>query len=155
MDTKIKELEEQIAEKENELSRLSNSLEEYKEEKKKNILKTTGFDKVIYLLDQEFESSCSKTPQYLEFHRVFKREFTKVLSSFCKKIKIAKPNHFDVSGFFELNDGRTYYFSIGDLRWDKIFLIREAKSFEDYTGGSNNFIELNENFVDNLLSYLK
>ena len=85
----------------------------------------------------------------------FKIDFTNVLKSHCKKIEISKPNQFDVSGFFELNSGEIYYFSISDLRWDKNeMLIRTANDFKDYTGGSNGFISLNSEFENNLKSYL-
>jgi len=145
----------QISEKEKELNNLNSQLTDLKENEKKEILKTNGFNKVIYLLNVEFESSSSRTPQYLEAHRIFKREFKKVLNPICKEIDISKPNHFDITGFFKLNDNRIYYFSIGDLRWDKTFLIRIAKDFADYTGGSNNFIELDDKFIENLLKKLE
>ena len=110
----------------------------------------------LNLLEQDFESSTTRTPQYLQFHRTFKREFKKLLASYTTRIEISKPNHFDVSGFFQMVDGRIYYISLGDLRWDKNeLLIRTAKDFKDYTGGGNNFISLNENFVDSLFSFLR
>ena len=143
-----------INEKENELLNLNCELDDLNQKEEETILKTSGFDKVIYLLNCEFESSSQRTPQYLKAHRIFKKEFTKILKPICDKIEISKPNHFDISGFFKLNDGRTYYFSIGDLRWDKIFLIRIAKDFKDYTGGSNNFLSLDNNFIEKLLRKL-
>ncbi len=149
------ELINQISNKERELNNLNSQYEEIQQNKEKAILKTDGFDKVIYLLNCEFESSSQRTPQYLKAHRTFKREFTKILKPLCKEIEISKPNHFDITGFFKLNDNRIYYFSIGDLRSDKVFLIRIAKDFKDYTGGSNNFLSLDENFIKNILSKLK
>ena len=57
--------------------------------------------------------------------------------------------------FFKLNNDRIYYFSLSDLRWSKdSLLIRTAKDFKDYTGGSNNNITLNEDFVNNFLNFL-
>jgi len=106
-------------------------------------------------IKQEFISSSSKTKQYIDFHRLFKREFSKVLKPLCNKIEISKPNHFDISGFFQLKDNRIYYFYVGDLRLDKTFLIRTAKDFKDYTGGSNNFIKLDDSFKENLFIYLR
>jgi hypothetical protein len=144
-----------INEKERELNDLNSQYAEVLKEKENNILKTKGFDKVIYLLNSEFESSSGRTEQYLKAYRIFKSEFTKVLKPLCKKIEISKPNHFDITGFFQLNDNRIYYFSIGDLRWDKIFLIRIADHFKDYTGGSNNFLNLDNNFIKNLLQKLE
>ena len=129
-------------------------MEDLEQKEEDKILKTDGFDKVIYLLNCEFESSSQRTPEYLRAHRTFKREFSKILKPICKEILISKPNHFDISGFFKLNDDRIYYFSIGDLRNDKTFLIRIAKDFKDYTGGSNNFLSLDESFINNLLRKL-
>ena len=149
------EIIKQISEKERELLNLNSQLEDLKQKEEDKILKTDGFDKVIYLLNCEFESSSQRTPEYLKAHRTFKREFSKILKPICKEILINKPNHFDIGGFFKLNDDRVYYFSIGDLRWDKTFFIRIAKDFKDYTGGSNNFLSLDKSFINNLLNKLE
>jgi hypothetical protein len=89
------------------------------------------------LLHVPYETS----EQYIIFCRVFKKQFKKLLNDNFNiaKIEISKPNHYDQTGFFELCNGNIYYFSIGDLRWDKTFLIRTARHFEDYTGGSNDY----------------
>ena len=93
---------------------------------------------------QEFISSSQKTDQYKTYHRTFKREFTKALTNMgCRDIKIGKPNHFDVSGFFTAAGGQMWYFSISDLRWSKDqMLIRTAKHDKDWTGGSNQYVSL-------------
>ena len=151
------ELLQEINQKEIELNELKERHNQQIEEEKTKVLtsKTDGMAKSLYLLSFNFESSSSRTPQYLEFHRVFKREFSNLLKPYCKKIEISKPNHFDISGFFELNNGEIYYISLGDLRWDKEnLLIRTAKDFKDYTGGSNNYITLNENLKENLFKFL-
>jgi len=150
------ELINKIQQTRQELFNLNSEYAGIMQEKEKKILKTKGFDKVLYLLNQNFESSSSRTPQYLQFHRIFKKEFKEILRPLCSEIEISKPNHFDISGFFKLNDERIFYFSISDLRWSKDkMLIRTAKDFKDYSGGSNGFLNLNESFVDNLLNYLK
>lgn len=97
----------------------------------------------INLTKTEFESSSMRTPAYLSWHRLFKREFTAFLrSKGADEIKIGKPNHFDIYGFFRIK-GQIWYFSIGDLRWSKdSMLVRTAESFEDYTGGTNCDISL-------------
>ena len=110
--------------------------------------------KIIDLLNDKFESSSCRTPEYLNAHKQFKKEFIKLLKPYTKNILIHKPNHFDISGFFELNNNEIYYFSIGDLRWNKIFLLRTATDFKDYTGGRNNFITLNYDFVNILFNKL-
>lgn len=114
------------------------------------------FKKTKQLLNQEFESSSTRTPQYLTFHRVFRKEFTAYVKPYVKKLDIHKPNHFDVTGFFERNDGEIFYFSLGDLRGNAFknqMLIRTAKDFEDYTGGCNCFINM-ANLEEELMRYL-
>jgi hypothetical protein len=100
--------------------------------------------KTLSLLKQEFESSCGKTPEYLAFHRTFKREFTALLKSLgAEKIEISKPNHFDASGFFTHED-EIWWFRLEDLRWSKSeLLIRIADNYKDYTGGRNQYLKFN------------
>lgn len=102
--------------------------------------------KIAQALKQEFESSSGLTQQFADFYRLFKREFTKALNKHIdiKEIRISR-GHFYISGFFQLADGRIWYFSLGDVRWGSFrnkLLIRTAKSFEDYTGGANNFVDI-------------
>lgn len=100
-------------------------------------------NKAIKATQQEFESSCSKTPEYLAWHKLFKKEFTKFLTEHnATQIEIGKPNHFDMSGFFTIN-GQAWYFLINDLRgFEENMLIRTAKNYKDYTGGINQYISL-------------
>lgn len=59
--------------------------------------------------------------------------------------------HFEVTGFIRRDDGKLYYFSIGDVRWalcgrewvDDIY-FRTAESTHDYHGGYNQFCNLAE-----------
>jgi hypothetical protein len=99
----------------------------------------------LNLVNQEYESSTGKTPEYLACHRKFKSQFTKFLKDFgCDKITFYKPNHFDISGFFCKND-QWWYFRVGDLRWSKDrMLIRKTSSASDYTGQRNQYIPLND-----------
>lgn len=105
--------------------------------------------KTLSLITDEFESSSTRTPQYLEFHRTFKREFTKALSLVgCTNVDIGKPNHFDVSGFFTAPNGQIWYFSISDLRWSKDkMLIRTAKHYKDWTGGGNQYVKIDSDLI--------
>jgi len=107
--------------------------------------------KAIKSTQQEFESSSGRTPEYLAWHRLFKREFSKFLTEYgATDIQIGKPNHFNMSGFFTVN-GQAWYFSISDIRWSKDkMLIRTAKSYKDYTGGMNQYASLcsEEAFTD-------
>ena len=150
-------IQKQIIQKTNEIENLEEQYNKEAETDKKKVKSKNGeLTKSLYLLGFNFESSGGRTPQYLEFHRTFKREFTNLLKPLTKEISISKPNHFDLTGFFKLNDDRIYYFSIGDLRWNKwSMLIRTAKDFKDYTGGSNNKISIDSDFVNRLLEFLK
>ena len=112
--------------------------------------------KALELTHQHFESSSGRTPQYREWHRVFKKEFTKFLeNSGAFGIEIGKPNHFDMSGFFMLPGKQIMYFSISDLRWFKDnMLVRTASSYKDYTGGVNKYTPL-RNVEDFALGFWK
>ena len=80
----------------------------------------------------------------------------KILKDKIKRIEFHK-GHFDVYGFFEMNDGRIWYFSTGDLRWAAQqlgMLLRTAKDFQDWTGGPNHSIQFDDRFVDTLLSMI-
>lgn len=92
----------------------------------------------------EFESSSGRTPEYLEWHRLFKREFTKFLKDEgITEISIGKPNHFDMYGFFTDQRGQPWYFSVGDIRWSKDnMMVRTARDYKDFTGGRNQYVSL-------------
>ena len=96
----------------------------------------------IGLLRQTFESSSSLTPQFQHFYMTFRSDMKRLLKERgAGEIRFNRM-HFEVSGFFEMR-GQIWYFSIGDVRWFKEWmLLRTAKSFEDYTGGSNNQVRL-------------
>lgn len=100
-------------------------------------------NKAITLTQAQYESSSSHTPEYLHWHRTFKREFTKFLTeNGATDIKIGKPNHFDMSGFFTVGT-QPWYFRIEDLRWSKNnMLIRTCKDYRDFTGGMNQYVSL-------------
>lgn len=101
--------------------------------------------KALASTKQNFESSSSRTPEYLAWYRLFKREFTALLTNLgMTGIEISHPNHFDMSGFFT-NPARNqiWYFRIEDIRWSKDkMLIRTAKGYKDFTGGHNQYIDL-------------
>ncbi len=99
--------------------------------------------KAIKATQQRFESSSSKTPEYLAWHRLFKREFSDFLKSKgATNVEIGKTNHFDMSGFFTLGQ-KIWYFRISDIRGSKdTMLIRTAKHYQDYTGVMNQHISL-------------
>ena len=115
-------------------------------------------EKTIGLIKEHFESSSNRTPQYLTAHRTFKREFTKLLKELeVLELDISKPNHFDMSGFFRTKANKVFWFRIEDLRWSKDnMLIRTAKDFKDYTGGTNQFIDLEteQSFKEQLIKVI-
>jgi hypothetical protein len=111
--------------------------------------------KTFELLNQKFMSSSNETLQFKMFFNQFRTDFKKLLKPYIKDMVISK-GYFYVSGFFELIDGRIYYFSISDVRWSKdSMLIRTAKSFVDYTGGCNGYVNMNDKFEQNLLKELR
>ena len=111
--------------------------------------------KTLELYKKEFESNSGLTPQLKNFSMTFKREFKALLKELgAVEININK-GHFHLSGFFKLKDERIYYFSLSDVRSFKgSMLIRTATDFKDYTGGSNNDINFNEDIEENLKTFL-
>jgi hypothetical protein len=100
-----------------------------------------GVLEFIGLLRQTFESSSELTPQFQHFYMTFRSDMKKFLKERGAKDMKFNRGHFHVFGFFEMQ-GQIWYFSTGDVRWFKKdgMLLRTAKSFEDYTGGSNNTV---------------
>jgi len=102
-----------------------------------------------------FESSSGVTDEQIAFWKVFRADMRRILKGKIKRIELIK-NHFEMFGFFETNSGKIYFFDTGDLRWAAKqygMLIRTAKDFTDWTGGSNNTIMFDEQFKENLLKY--
>ena len=97
-------------------------------------------------MKQEFESSSQLTKQFAEFYKLFKKEFSKMLRETFDVTEIQMSRgHFCAYGFFQIVDGSIWYFSLGDVRWGvHQLLVRTAKSFNDYMGGSNSFIEVDD-----------
>jgi len=109
-------------------------------------------ENILYLLSQGFESSSIKTLEFKSFCKKFRHAFIKELKRYYDINCITfNYGHFYISGFFSLEDGRIFYFSIPDVRSpsdQNRMLIRTAKSFKDYTGGSNNFITIKEDMFN-------
>ena len=100
----------------------------------------------IKSLESGLESSCEKTPEFIEFAKTFKSEFTKELQSIGAKLTNFNVGHFYLSGFFSRN-GKCYYFSLSDVRemefQDQIDLLyRTAKDSKDFQGGHNCYVRL-------------
>lgn len=111
--------------------------------------------KTLEMLKQEFESSSGKTPQFMGFVRLFKKEFKEFLKTYgCNDVEI-NIGHFYLYGFFKHQE-QLWYFNIGDVRWQKDMFIRTAKDNKDFTGGRNRFLNmdnvctLSDNFKHNV-----
>jgi hypothetical protein len=103
-------------------------------------------NKAIIQLKRGFESSSGTTPEFVSFFRTFKKELTAFLTSKgCTKVELHR-GHFYVYGFFTAPSGQIYYISIPDVRGSEIripdLLYRTAKSHKDFTGGVNQYAQL-------------
>ena len=92
-----------------------------------------------------FGSSSYNTPEFDTFFNDFRKSFTNQLKKLnAKEIKFNK-GHFFLSGFFKVGE-QCFYFSLSDVRNgfgdNDMLLIRTAKDYKDYTGGSNNYVKI-------------
>ena len=97
--------------------------------------------KSIALFNRGFESSCSKTPEFVAFARCFKKEFTAELESVNATNIVFNVGHFYISGFYTIGN-QIWYFSMSDVRFFRDcfrILYRTATSYKDFTGGSNQY----------------
>jgi hypothetical protein len=79
---------------------------------------------------------------FKDFYRKEKKRLTTILKEKgCTKIEMDYGFYF-FSGFFTSPSGQVYYFSASDVRhWEyNRLLIRTAKDYKDYTGGSNQYV---------------
>lgn len=114
--------------------------------------------KSIALLQAGFESSSTLTPEFAQFFRTFKSEFTKELQTIGATNIVFSRGHFYVSGFFTVG-GQAYYFSISDVRGAEFrmpqLMFRTAKDYKDYTGGQNRWVDIAPLIADKMAWYLK
>jgi len=120
----------------------------------------------LKLLKAGFESSSGKTPEFLHFARIFKKEFTCELQSIGATDIVFSVGHFYISGFFTI-DGQAYYFSIPDVRGMNYLLARNpdssmcqllyrtAKDYKDYTGGQNRYAKIRFDMAADMCWYFK
>lgn len=119
--------------------------------------KSRKVSKVINHINRGIEDFGGTTSP--DFSHEFSKEFRSMMKEQIEKVGGTnyKQNvgHYYISGFFTVGE-QPYYFSISDVRYayphEKYqMLIRTAKDYKDYTGGSNHFIEIADNiFVGNL-----
>lgn len=87
-----------------------------------------------------FEQGSYNSPAFLSFARTFKSEFKKELESIGASLHKFNTGHFYISGFFTKGD-KFFYFS-----WhngDNNLMYRTAKNDKDFTGGANQWAEIN------------
>ncbi len=106
------------------------------------------------LRNTEFESSSVKTPQFKTFASAFKTEFKKELSTVGASNFMFNVGHFYISGFFNVK-GKLYYFSISDIRDCHLknktaLLYRTAQHYQDFTGGMNQYVNIEENMAEKM-----
>jgi len=110
------------------------------------------------MLQHGFESSSTLTPEFSQFYRTFKSEFTKELESQGATNIVFSRGHFYVSGFCTIN-GQAWYFSISDVRGMEYclnqscmgkLLYRTAKNYKDFTGGQNRYATIREGMGEDM-----
>lgn len=105
----------------------------------------------------QFGNGTRTTPEFDSFVRRTRNDFRKHLSDVAEKIEINK-GHFYFSGFLtRKSDGQAIYFSISDVRYfpGERMLIRTAKDYKDYTGGSNHYVGVDSDFKANLVHMIQ
>jgi hypothetical protein len=88
---------------------------------------------------------------YKVYFRKMKRKISKILKDKgCTDIKMSMQFYY-FYGFFTSPSGQVYYFSQSDVRHfpdeHKRLLIRTAKDYKDFTGGPNQYCEI-DSLVD-------
>lgn len=88
---------------------------------------------------------------FKDWFRREKRRLTNILKEKgCTDIKLDYGFYY-FSGFFTSPSGQVYYMSCSDVRHFpyKQLLIRTAKDYKDYTGGSNQYCEASKQSLMN------
>lgn len=107
----------------------------------------------IALIKAGFESTSQRSREFEAFSRIFKREFKKELENADCTLEKFSVGHFYISGFFKSPSGELYYFSTLDMRHFSDIVrmyYRTAMSTNDYTGGHNQWMDIESNMIVNL-----
>lgn len=85
---------------------------------------------------------------FKKFCREFKTEFKKELQKIGGTNYKQNNGHYYISAFFTYKD-KCYYISLSDVRFfnNDDLLIRDCKDYKDFTGGTNNYIEIKDNML--------
>lgn len=86
---------------------------------------------------------------FKSFGTKFKNSFQKELDKMGAKITAFNKGHYYLSGFFRTKDDECYYFSISDVRYFDFgkMLYRTAKDEKDFTGGSNQYVNIETGMI--------
>lgn len=85
----------------------------------------------------------------------FARTFSKMIREQLKEVDgvnyTQNTGHYYISGFFTVNE-QPYYISISDVRHfpSDNMLIRTAKDYKDFTGGTNHYIKIQDNMFKDI-----
>ena len=106
-------------------------------------------NQIAALIRGGFESSSGLTPHFKAFARLFKKLIKNEIAKKGCELLTFNRGHFSVSGFFKKGE-QIYYFSVPDVRdcynTPKL-MYRTATSIKDYTGGSNQWIDIEDSMV--------
>lgn len=97
----------------------------------------------VAMIKNGFESSCSKTPEFMKFVKTFKKEFKEEMSKINATNMQFNVGHFYISGYYTLG-GQSYYFSMSDVRYhpEPILMFRTVNDYKDYSGGNNRYVSI-------------
>lgn len=107
------------------------------------------------LLDGIENYGSVNSPEFKSFGRKFKNAIQKELNPIGGKITAYSVGHYHVSGFFKIdNDNDKYYYfylsNIIDFSNTKL-LYRTVKNEKDYTGGDNQYVEIDSDMINNMV----
>jgi hypothetical protein len=113
------------------------------------------FTQIAQRIEQGFESSTGKTPEFKSFASQFKKTMKRALRENNAELISFSVGHFDLSGFYQV-DGQMGYFSLPDVRMgmrgNMALMYRTADHEKDYTGGMNRWTALNDEAAQALAS---
>lgn len=106
----------------------------------------------------DFTSGPVTNDDFKEFAKLFKKFVKKNLPNQAELVDFSV-DYYDLHGFIQREQSNFVYFSTSDVRyfknkWRNKILVRTASSAKDFTGGSNNYTNL-ENFKKNVKRLLE
>ena len=108
---------------------------------------------IIKRLENGIENDgCYTSEDFKKFCREFKSFINKEIKKVGGTNYKQNNGHYYISGFFTVGD-KIYYISLDDIRsgyFHCSLLIRTAKNYQDFTGGRNHFLEIQDNLFNGL-----